>query len=181
MGHAQTLFSFCSQPCFLSARLLSAQITLLRGTRHPSRLLSLNGSGLGKTSGLGGLRSLGGGGRTRGGGRTWTRGGCLALGLVGTKDTLETSSLDGGAAGLLLLKLSQTACLGVDVLELLLTLVVCVIAKLLEQAHLGKLDSGTREQNIQKSTSFFPVGVLVAFSKYEFKPENSEVAFSVMP
>lgn len=37
------------------------------------------------------------------------------------------------------------------------------------------------ERNIQKSTSFFPVGVLVAFSKYEFKPEKSEVALVVTP
>lgn len=37
------------------------------------------------------------------------------------------------------------------------------------------------DENLQKSTSFFPVGVLVAFSKYEFRPVNRDVARWVMP
>lgn len=118
-----------------SARVLSAQIILLRKQRHPSRLFSLDRSGLGNTSGLDGLRSLGGGGRTRGGGRTWAGRGCLGLGLLGAKDTLQARGLVGGAAVLLLLKLSQTTCLGVDVLELLLTLVVYTVEELLEDIY----------------------------------------------
>lgn len=171
----KSIGSNCSSP-----RFHSGQNTFCCKIQHSSGLLRLDGSGLGDTRGLDRLRSFGGGGRTRRGVCTRAGGGCLSLGLLGAKDTLKACGLVSGATVLLLLKLSQTTCLGVYVLELLLTLVVCSAGKLLA-THTSAWPCEKMECNIQKSTSFFPVGVLVAFSKYEFRPENSELALVVMP
>lgn len=102
-----------------------AQMIMFLLAASISRLLGLDGGRLRKTGRLDGLSSLRRGGSAGGGRGTGSRRGRLSLGLLGAEDTLQTGGLVGRAPVLFLLKLSKTTCLGVHILELLLSLVVC--------------------------------------------------------
>lgn len=91
------------------------------------RLLGLNWGGLRQTGRLDGLNGLGGSRGTRGGRSTGPGCRCLGLGLLSAKDALQARGLVCGTSVLLLLKFSKAASLSVDILQLLLTLVVCEI------------------------------------------------------